>query len=65
MKKNPAGGFEIDATKAGGFFGWGGCVGESILWRAFVRLRREDGNPVTEPPLMLVLCAALCSNVYG
>jgi len=22
---------------------WGGCVGESILWRAFVRLRREDG----------------------
>ena len=34
MEKNLAGGFEDDASKAGGFFGWGGCVGESILWRA-------------------------------
>lgn len=30
-----------------------------------VRLRREDWNPVTEPPLMLVLCAISCSNVHG
>ena len=37
------GGFPLISN---GLLAWGGCVGESILWCASVRLRREDGNPV-------------------
>ena len=62
MVTDRKGGFTNEGSKCGGFFGWGGCVGESNLWRARVRLRREDGNPVGFGPLMLVLCAAPCSN---
>ena len=37
----------VEMPITSGYLAWGGCVGESILWRASVRLRREDGNPCT------------------